>query len=140
MHAALVQLCKGEVGYAVGTALPEPLGIDIEPELEKVWACAGSRSAPMARTIGLSLSSAERSAIAERPWDDMGATSRCKAIGNFQRTPLAIDGTTVERSSFERWKNWAYRLRYKREHRERGSALSLEHAKSIDSRKALYPG
>jgi hypothetical protein len=58
----------------------------------------------MARTNGLSLSSAERSGIAERAWDDMGATSRCKAIGDFQRTPLAIDGTTVERSSFERWK------------------------------------
>lgn len=67
-------------------------------------ACTGSRSAPMARTNGLSLSSAERSGIAERAWDDMGATSRCKAIGDFQRTPLAIDGTTVERSSFERWK------------------------------------
>ena len=46
-------------------------------------ACAGRRSAPMARTNGLSLSSAERSDIAERAWDDIGATSRCKAIGDF---------------------------------------------------------
>src|SRR5271170_2030832 len=82
-------------------------------------ACAGSRSAPMARTNGLSLSSAERSGIAERAWDDMGATSRCKAIGDFQRKPLAIDGTTVERSSFERWKIGLIAFAVRGEHRKR---------------------
>jgi hypothetical protein len=54
-------------------------------------ACAGSSSAPMARTNGLSLSSVERSGITGRAWDDMGATSRCKAIGDFQKPPLAFD-------------------------------------------------
>jgi len=74
-------------------------------------ACVGNRNAPIARTNGLSLSSAERSDIAEKAWDDMGTTSRCKAIDDFQRTPLAIDWTTVERSSFERWKIGPYCLR-----------------------------
>src|SRR5579862_1300335 len=34
--------------------------------------CAGIRSAPMARTTGVSLSSAERSGIAEVEWHDIG--------------------------------------------------------------------
>jgi hypothetical protein len=38
-------------------------------------ALAGSKSAPMTRKSGLSLSSAERSGIAERAWDDMGNLS-----------------------------------------------------------------
>jgi len=68
--------------------------------LHEARACTGSRNAPMATANGLSLSSAERSGIAERAWDDMGATSRCKALGDFWGTPMAIGWTTVERSSF----------------------------------------
>jgi hypothetical protein len=42
-----------------------------------------NKSAPVARTKVLSLSSAERSGIAEKEWDGMSATSRYKAIGDF---------------------------------------------------------
>jgi len=66
-------------------------------------ACADNRRVPKARTTGTSVSNAERNRIAARAWDDMEATSRCMATDDLQRTPLAIDWTTVERSSLEKW-------------------------------------
>lgn len=52
---------------------PDEVHVVTLPEVEhEARACTGSRSAAMARTNGLSLSSAERSGIAIRAWNDMG--------------------------------------------------------------------
>ncbi|MFY9937354.1 MAG: hypothetical protein WAK33_10795 [Silvibacterium sp.] len=101
------------------------------PEVvQEARACVGSSSAPMARTNGLSLNSAERGDIAERAWDDMGNLSR-KAIGDFQRTPLAIDSASLNARRSRDRKVGLSPSRQK-EHHQRWHRSFLEHAKSID--------
>jgi hypothetical protein len=92
--------------------------------LHEAQACAGTRSVPMARTNGLSLSRAERSGIAEGAGHDMGQPLVLRPLAIFQKTPLAIDRTTVEGPSFERWKIGLIAFAVGKQ-RERCSALSF---------------
>jgi hypothetical protein len=113
---------------------PDEVHVVTFPEVvHEARACAGSsRSAPMTKTNKPSLSSAERSGIAERTWCDMGRTSRCRAIGDFQRTPLANDWATVKRSSFERWKISRIGFAVGGNIVKRWLRTSLGHGKSFD--------